>query len=93
MRISAAAASAPPKNIVALADNDISATTTIKAAEAVYLHAGKNLNLTVGAELPAATQNVSLKAGEKALIGAASPKNLNAAKDLPLPPAASPWKD
>ncbi|WP_281786035.1 filamentous hemagglutinin N-terminal domain-containing protein, partial [Uruburuella suis] len=72
------------KNIVALADNDISATTTIKAAEAVYLHAGKNLNLTVGAELPAATQNVSLKAGEKALIGAASPKNLNAAKDLSI---------
>ena len=72
------------KNIVALADNDISATTTIKAAEAVYLHAGKNLNLTVGAELPAATQNVSLQAGEKALIGAASPKNLNAAKDLSI---------
>ena len=72
------------KNIVALADNDISANTTIKAAEAVYLHAGKNLNLTVGAELPAATQNVSLQAGEKALIGAASPKNLNAAKDLSI---------
>ena len=72
------------KNIVALADNDISATTTIKAAEAVYLHAGKNLNLTVGAELPAATQNVSLKAGEKAGISAAAQKNLNAAKDLSI---------
>ncbi|MDO5638606.1 MAG: DUF637 domain-containing protein [Neisseria sp.] len=83
VNISAGSLSAA-KNIVALADNDINANTTVKAADAVYLHAGQNLNLTIGAELPAATQTVSLKADGKATVKAAAVKNLNTAKDLSI---------
>ena len=73
------------KSVAVLADGNLKTDTArIRSAENLYLHAGKNLDLNIGGELPAGMKNVSLKAGETAALTAAGDKTLAAVQNIDI---------